>query len=187
VDAGGAAIALALSALFYVAAVQPAMDHRQTSATQHLRVAAAEQQAAGLQLQLQAAADQLAAMRHGQSGPTLEPVAALNRRLSEIAALAAAHRLDLAAIRPGAAVPVSRYIALPISLSGTGSFRNCVEFLHDLHDRLPDVSATALNLTAVEAGAAAPMARFQLELRWYAAGAAPAAVSTSAAVASLPQ
>jgi hypothetical protein len=180
VHAGGAAVVLALTALFYVAAVQPAISHWHAAATQGLRASASEQQVAMLQAEMQAAQTQLISLRIPDTGPTLQPMDALNRRLSEIASLAAEHRLNLAAVHPGAAVAARRCIVVPISLAGTGTFVQCVAFLHDLHDRLADVSTTAFDLTAVaDAGHPAPMAKFQLELRWYAAGAMPAPNATA--------
>lgn len=181
VDAGGAAIVLALSALFYVTVVQPVMNQRHAAGTLAVRAAVSEQQAAALQVELQSTAAKLAEMRGGVSGPTLEPVSALNRRLARIASLAAAHRLDLTAVHPAPAAPLSKYLAIPISLAGTGTFRHCVEFLHDLHEQLPDVSATAVNLNAApSAHDSAPVANFQLELRWYATAQVPAQGSASA-------
>ncbi len=70
-------------------------------------------------------------------------------------------------MQPGAVSVDSRYATLPIRLSGTGSYRDCVLFLHNLREQLRDTGVSTLSLSGNPEAPAAP-ATFQFELLWYA-------------------
>ncbi len=92
---------------------------------------------------------------------------ALNNRLARVAALATGRGLDIADIRPGAASFGSHCTTVPISLTGSGSFDNCVRYLHQLREQFRDTAVISVKLNGNPEDALAP-ASFQLELRWYA-------------------
>ena len=60
-----------------------------------------------------------------------------------------------------------QYATVPMELTGTGGFANCVRYLHELHEQLPDTTCTAVRLTGTPENPAA--AHFVFELSWHAA------------------
>jgi Tfp pilus assembly protein PilO len=92
----------------------------------------------------------------------------LNSRLALIIELASTSGIEIYQSRPGRMIDTPRYQAVPISLSGAGSFTDCAAFLHRLHETLGDTGVVAFELTG-KPEAPNTTASFRFELVWYAA------------------
>jgi len=179
IDGGGIVAIIVLSAIFYFAALDPVMQRREAAEAQQRMLVAQAQKAADAAIALHTAQDRLAEVQQAiaQSPQKLEPLRALNNRLAGITAAATARQLDIADIRPGAATAGAHYTTVPIAISGSGSFANCVRYLHDLHRSFGDTAVIGVRLMSngQDAPATSATLTFHLDLRWYAAGAAGAA------------
>jgi Tfp pilus assembly protein PilO len=116
-----------------------------------------------LRKQLEAARAQVAA-----SHVQLQSSEFLNSRLALIVELASSSGIEIYQSRPGKMIDTPRYQAVPISLSGVGSFTDCAAFLHRLHETLGDTGVVAFELTGKPEAPNTP-ASFRFELVWYAA------------------
>src|SRR5262249_49651250 len=70
-------------------------------------------------------------------------------------------------VEPGPIRQESRFQAMPLRLTGSGSYRGCVQFLHDLRDALHDTTIVDFRLTGTPE-ANASLITFDLNLCWYA-------------------
>jgi Tfp pilus assembly protein PilO len=174
IDGAGVVAIIVLSAIFYFAALNPMMQKRDAAEAQRLLLAAQAEKATDAAAALHAAQDRLLLVQKqiAESPQKLEPVRALNNRLAGITAAATARQLDIADIRPGAAAVGLHYTTVPIAISGSGSFADCVRYLHDLHRKFGDTAVIGVRLigNAQDATPTSALLAFHLDLRWYAAG-----------------
>jgi Tfp pilus assembly protein PilO len=170
IDAAGIGAILAMVGLLYFAALRPMMDHRDAVAVQRQLLDAQDQKAADAAASLKTARQRLSDVQRqiADNPQKLEPLRALNNRLAKITTAAAGQGLDLTDIRPGSASVAQHYTTVPITLTGAGSFRNCVRYLHTLHERFGDIAVVSVKITGTPSDTSKP-ATFQLDLRWYAA------------------
>lgn len=170
IDGIGATACAALVAVLVFGGVLPLMHHRGDAEAhrrdfvrQRQRVAAAKASVARLERQLNAAQADLA-----RYPVRLEDARRVNHRLARITDLATGRGLEVQGVEPGGVTRGPRYQTIALKLTGNGGYRGCVQFLHDLHDQLPDTAVTAVRLSGnpQEDGA---RSTFDFELRWYAA------------------
>lgn len=178
-DAGGAAVLLALLVIFHYGALRPALGSHQEMDAQRQQMSVLQRQASSAAAELETANVQLERLRLAvaENPIKLESPAAINSRLAKITELAAGNRLDISDIRPGNAVNAGRYATILISLSGTGRFRDCVYYVHQLHEQLPDTAVTGMKLVGGTGQSNQP-ATFQLTLNWYAAADAQGTINS---------
>jgi Tfp pilus assembly protein PilO len=178
VDAIGSLAVVGLSALFYFAALAPLLAHQKTADAEQDGLQIAKSKVAEVAVELQTANARLASQRKliADNPLKLESIGELNNRLARITALATAGGLDIAGLRPNTPVNGAQYATVPMELTGTGGFANCVRYLHELHEQLPDTTCTAVRLTGTPENPAA--AHFVFELSWHAAGDTVAATPT---------
>jgi hypothetical protein len=177
IDGAGVTAILVVSAIFYFAALRPMLDQREQAAAQQRQLAMQAQKASDAATALHTAQDRLELVQKqiAENPQKLEPLRALNNRLAGITAAATARQLDIADIRPGSALNGAHYTTVPIAISGSGSFANCVRYLHDLHEKFGDTAVTGVRLTGGaqdQASTTAAPLTFRFELRWYAAATA---------------
>jgi Tfp pilus assembly protein PilO len=170
VDGAGAAACAAVVAALVFGGLLPLLHHRGDAearrhdlVTQRQRAGAAKASLAKLEKQLAEARSDLA-----RYPVRLEDARRVNHRLARITDLATARGLEVQGVEPGAVTRGPRYQTIALKLTGNGGYRGCVQFLHDLHDQLPDTAVTAVRLAGNPQQDGAP-STFDFELRWYAA------------------
>lgn len=173
IDAAGMAVCLAITILGVLVVVQPAVRVRMDHASlrdelQTLRQQVAELKGARTRLQdeLRRLDDRLAANRLQLQGPEY-----LNTRMARIIESAASSGIVIDETRSEPAGRAELYQAVPVELSGSGSYPGCTAFLHSLREQLPDTGVVSFELTG-NPGRAAERGRFRFNLVWYAALAA---------------
>jgi Tfp pilus assembly protein PilO len=173
IDAAGVGACLAITILGVLVVVQPAVRVRMDQASLReelltLREQVAELEGARTRMkeELGRLDDRLAANRLQLQGPEH-----LNTRMARIIESAASSGIVIDETRSGQAGRAELYQAVPVELSGTGSYPGCTAFLHGLHDQLPDTGVVSFELTG-NPGRAAERGRFRFNLVWYAALAA---------------
>lgn len=184
IDAAGGLACLALLAAFLFGALFPLLHRREDVGARRRDLAAQRQRVASAQSSAQSLRKQLAAAE-GELSRTpvhLEDARRINHRLAMLNELAAAHGLEIDGVLPGAMVRGARYQTIALKLNGTGTYRGCVEFLHELHEALPDTAVQAFTLSG-NTQEKQTRADFDFELRWYAAPARPPSGVTAAAAA----
>jgi Tfp pilus assembly protein PilO len=167
IDAIGVAACLSVTALAYLTLVRPAVNGYEQSARlgsqlaeRSVAVADARRSLAAVRASLDetlAAVDRLPLR--------LEPSAQVNRRLAQLADLAADAGLELHQMQPDPARSGDRYDIVPIALTGTGDYRRVTRFIRSIHDRFADISVVDFELAPGNAGER--LARFDLGLAWY--------------------
>lgn len=170
IDVAGATACAALVAALLFGGILPLLHHRGDAAarrrellSQRQRVATAKASVAKLQQQLALAQEELA-----RYPIRLEDARRVNHRLARITDLATARGLEVQGVEPGGITRGPRYQTIALKLTGAGGYRGCVQFLHDLHEQLPDTAVTAVRLSGnPQEEIARPT--FDFELRWYAA------------------
>jgi Tfp pilus assembly protein PilO len=178
IDGLGLLAVAALSALFYFVGIGPLLEHQKAAAAQQQELQMKQIAAAAAATDLQTANARLADQRKliADNPLKLQSLADLNNRLARITALATAGGLDIANLHPQAPIDGTQYATVPMELAGTGGFADCVRYLHDLHEQLPDTTCTAVRLSG-SADTPAP-AHFIFELNWHAASQGIAAMPT---------
>jgi Tfp pilus assembly protein PilO len=170
IDAIGLAVCVLLTLLVYLGAIRPIRQRYGAVQARRAELDAKSQQArklaqqhAAIERRLKAVADQLA------RGP-LQPVPStrVNQRIAQVTDLACRCGLKVDEVRPGKTQSLPHFDAVPIRLSGMGSYANCVQLLHLLRRSFPDKVVTHLELSGSPAGRER-QARLRVDLVWYAA------------------
>lgn len=168
-----AGVCLLLSAAAYWGGLRPMIQERREQRAQQQQLREQHQQLQERSRQLQQLRQQLALTEQAVASEPLrlEPLTALNQRVAQITGLAGRCGLEVDQIRPGASVAGVHYYTVPIHIEGRGEFHAGVDFLHRLHESLPDVAVPVLSLQGRGAGGSPA---FRFELTWYAAPPTPA-------------
>lgn len=172
IDAAALLTCAALSAGVFFAGLKPLLDTRAVMAQQRQQLAAQHEAASTSSALLLALRQQLSQTERAvQSDPLrLKPVDALNQRVAEITQLAQSGGLQIEKVRPSASVAGEHYQTVKIELAGAGSFQASSQFIHALHQNLPDIAVESLALEGRPVRPGQPAAPgFRLELCWYAA------------------
>jgi Tfp pilus assembly protein PilO len=177
IDGIGLLVAAGLSALFYFAGIGPLLEHQKAAVAAQQELQMKQIAASDAAVDLQTANARLADQRKliADNPLKLQSIADLNNRLARITAMATAGRLDIANLQPHAPIDGTQYATVPMELTGTGGFADCVRYLHDLHQELPDTTCTAVRLSG---SADTSAAHFVFELNWHAASQGVAAMPT---------
>lgn len=173
IDAAGIGVCLAITILGFLVVVRPAIRVRMDQASLRDELQTLQQQFARLDEArtrmndgLGRLDDRLAANRLQLQGPEY-----LNTRMARIIESAATSGIVIDETRSESAGRAELYQAVPVELSGTGSYPGCTTFLHGLHEQLPDTGIVSFELTG-HPGRAAERGQFRFNLVWYAALAA---------------
>jgi Tfp pilus assembly protein PilO len=168
IDLAGAAIALAIGAIAYWAAILPVNNARLILSEQRKSLQDSEK---AFQETTAATADLRAEFAHLRETLGANPVklgasANVNSEISHLTELATGLGLKVAEILPGEATYSRQYGSVPIHLTGSGSFRAWTSFAHRLCTDCPDVwvDSFVLNGKPDTPGA---WADFAVDLVWF--------------------
>jgi Tfp pilus assembly protein PilO len=177
-DAGAIACFLALSAVFAVATLRPAMaraererEERETLATKTVALREADDALASAVKQRSSLRDQRGSM------VTLGTISDLNARLAEIPVVAETHGVAVSEVVPGTPQQRGRLTRVPLRVAGVASFRSFSAMLAELHANHRDLEVTAFSIDAEGSGRDSG-ARFSLAMVWHTTS-APAAAQTA--------
>jgi Tfp pilus assembly protein PilO len=170
IDALGASICIALTALLYFGAVHPRsadatmLSGRQAELVEQMNTArqlAASR--AAVTRRVEAAQDAL--LHHDLK---LDRTARLNHRLARMSDLAAECGLHVDEIHVGDSTPQTYYQTVALELKCRADFRQAVLFLRSLHRTAPDVGVWSFTLSGNPRDAATA-ATAEFDLAWFAA------------------
>ena len=170
IDALGLGACIAIVAAGYFLGLAPLLHYQTNVMARHHLLAGQRQKVVSAQGSLRQLKGQLAALQSIESQDVLKPgkLVRINSRLEQITSLAAARGLEIKDVEPGMTRQESHYQVVPLRLNGTGSFRGCTGFLHDLRHSLHDMTVVGFRLSGTPQAAGAPV-NFNLELCWYTA------------------
>jgi Tfp pilus assembly protein PilO len=167
IDAAGAAVILAVTALVYCAGIRPTLHRRAHAAgdrarlrDQRLKCTETSDLATEIQNQLLDTQKALA-----KSAIQLQPASRVNQRVAGIADLATKTKLKIDDVRLGPSSCASRYTAVPITLAGTGTYQTCITFLHALNKAYPDTCVSTSDVSS-DPGDPTGVATFKFDLLW---------------------
>ena len=166
----GLGVCAALTVAAYLVIVNPIIKSESERAVAQAQIDEQRERAGSLDAansQLRAQLDR-ARREVAASHVQLQSSEFLNSRLALIVELASTSGIEIYQTRPGRMVDTPRYQAVPVSLSGVGSFTDCAAFLHRLHETLADTGVVAFELTGKPETPNAS-ASFRFDLVWYAA------------------
>ena len=168
IDAIGAVICVAFSLAFYLAGVRPLLQHHSARAEARMQYSAQRGESRRLSILLNDLESRRTEARKmlEESPLRLQTVSRANHRIAEMTGLATESGMILKEIQPRRLLAGTRYDVLPIWLSGSGDYPNCVAFLHRLREAFPDTGVISLELTGNPIDPADSGA-FQALLEWY--------------------
>ena len=166
----GCAALLALSALAYFVGAAPLIERHNSVAQQRADLNAAREKSLLASKSLAAVQRDLArAEQQDAANPLrLQPSQTLNQRLALVNELAAETGAPLDDLQPGHETDSVYYGTLPIRVAGGGSFTTFAALLQRLHERCPDSSVSAFDVSGTPRDGDAP-AKFSFQLLWYTA------------------
>lgn len=97
----------------------------------------------------------------------LQLAAFRNERLAQLTELAAKSGLNVDGIQTRKLTQLKRYDMVPITLTGSGMFPDCVKFLHQLNQRFPDTGVKAFTIQGTP-GVKPKVSNFKFDMVWYA-------------------
>lgn len=171
VDLAGLGVFLLLSLGAYWIGVVPLIRQAEAVESQKQQLVEEVQHASKLIASRRAMKKQLAEAQQAIKAGAfeLQAVKHLNHYLARLTDLATASQLTLHEIQPGEATQGEHYWSVPVMMSGTGYYRTCAQFLHQLHETLPDTRLSSLKLSVSAGDVYRPAAKFRFGLVWHAA------------------
>jgi len=170
-DIAALALCLGITAVGYLAVIQPILDVRATRRSERSELAAKQEQLTRHTITVSSLSKDLANLKKAAGElPAIQalPLQQSNQRLADLTHLAAQANLNVDELRTAAVVQCDRFQVVPIHLSGTGAFQKCSSFLHQVRQAFPDTAVSALTI-ARQPGMPAEDATFRIQLSWYAA------------------
>lgn len=192
IDAAGLAALALLTGAAYLAVVEPALDAQRRLELEKSESVKAEQKADQAASELADAQRQLVTLERELDTMAVElrSRSAINKQIDRLTGIASDSGVKLTRIAPGEQWGNQWFTAVPIAMSGTGTFAAGGAFLERVRGDCPDVSVRGLKLagqplTAVRAPAEtpraenaktenpnqddAPVTTIEIEFVWYAA------------------
>ena len=168
IDAAGVAGCILIVVIGYLFVIAPVFRQNASVLAQHRQLAVLRQKSSAASGNVRQLKGQIESLKHIASHDTLKAASAVrpNARLAEITSLAETRGLTIKGVEPGQSRSESHFQVTPLRLTGTGSFRGCVQFLHDLRRSLDDTVVVDFRL----AGGGEPgesQIAFDLNLCWY--------------------
>jgi Tfp pilus assembly protein PilO len=170
IDLAGVAVCIAMLAAGYVTALGPLLHHKaQVVASTHA-LALQHQKVQNAQQTLRKLKQEMAGLQSFQDQDVLQSgkLVRINTRLGQITSMAAIRGLEVKGVEPGALRQEPHDQVMPLRLTGTGSFRGCMSFLHDLRQSMHDTTVAGFRLSGTPGAAGVPI-NFNLDLCWYTA------------------
>jgi Tfp pilus assembly protein PilO len=170
IDLAGIGACVAILGLGYFFLFGPLLHHKSDVMARNRALATQRQKVIAAQGNARQLKPQLASLRTLSAQDVLQPGKAvrINSRLEQITSLAATRGLEIKGVEPGLSRQESHYQVVPLRLTGTGSFRGCMRFLHDLRQSLHDTTVIAFQLNGTPEARGTPVS-FSLDLCWYTA------------------
>jgi Tfp pilus assembly protein PilO len=171
IDAAGALLCAAATAVAYFGGVRPFLTGRAAFARQQQQLAEKRRQAAELSASVASAQQQLAAAHKAleASRVRLQPASTVNGKIAWLTRLVGECRLETHNIEVGQAKRGARYDTVAIVLTGSGRYPDCAAFITRLCAAAPDTGVASFTLSGRPEQTGAEAA-FRFELVWYAAG-----------------
>ncbi len=170
IDAGGIAACLLASLMGYMMLVHPLLQQRAVAAGMQHEMDTRQQKAGELESSVAAAKERLTAARQelAASVVQLEPATHINKRIAGVTGFFSHCELHIDDVQTGRVSNGPQYDLVPITLLGRGGYRQCVQLLHGLCAKYPDMSVMRIELSG-NPGQPADAGKFRFELFWYAA------------------
>jgi Tfp pilus assembly protein PilO len=178
IDTVGVGACLLASLMGYMAIVNPLLEKRSTAVERQREMETRQQKATELESAVAAAQERLTAARRqlAAGAVQLDSAAHINKRIAGVTEFFSRCALHVDDVQTGRVSSGPQYDLVPITILGRGGHRQCVQFLHGLSSKYPDMNVMRIELSGnpaepVDSG------KFRLELFWYAApsGSAPKA------------
>ena len=169
-DAAGATVCLLLVIGGYFFAIAPVFHAREVASAQHRQLAGLRQKSSAALGNVRRLKSQIEVMKSAASHDALKSATAVrpSSRFQEITSLAESRGLTIKGVEPGKARSDAHFQVTPLRLVGAGSFRGCVQFLHDLRRSLDDTVVMDFRLTGGGEGGETKI-DFDVNLCWYTA------------------
>jgi Tfp pilus assembly protein PilO len=168
IDAYGAAATIALSIAFYVFGVSPLRVRHELVRSRSMELASKSAEAGELAGKMRSLAARVTSLQNQSIDHPLhlQSIGRLNHRLAEVTAAAGECGLDVNNIQPQQPLVGRRHSMVPIELSGTGSYRSCVEFMRQFHSRFVDSGIAGFALSRALGETGVPTT-FRFRVIWY--------------------
>jgi ribosomal protein L29 len=179
IDAAGIGVCVLASLLGYLTLVHPLVQQRAAAAGREREMEIRQQKASELESAVAATKERLTTARQQLAAGAfqLESAAHINKRIAGVTEFFSRCELHVDDVQTGRVSNGLQYDLVPITILGRGGHQRCVQLLHGLCSKYPDMSVMRLELSGNPAESA-DSGKFRLELFWYAApsGSAPKAV-----------
>lgn len=168
IDAAGVGACLAAAVLAYYVGISPLLEQRRLASIEQQELGVRQSRAAEIQDSIDELNVRLRVLREKltDTDTKLAPVEMVNIRVAELTILLTGCSLAVDDINIGKAAKGRHCETVPIQISGRGGYVHCVQFLHSLSERLPDIHVASLNLKRSPAGQQEQHA-FEFDLVWY--------------------
>lgn len=170
IDAVGFGVCALVSLAVHLAWVHPFLEQRALQIKQRSALAAQRQEGSRLSESLAAARGQLEVIAEelARSRFDIDSVDHINKRIAALTTFFSDCQLSVDNVQAGDPHNGQPYLVVPISVTGTGTCRQCTRFLHRFAREFADMSVAAIALTGSPAKVGGQES-FQLELLWHAA------------------
>lgn len=179
IDAAGIGACVLASLIGYVTLVNPFVQKRSAAAGLQREMETRQQKATELESAVAAARERLTAagQQLAASAVQLESATHINKRIAGVTEFFSGCELHVDDVQTGRVSSGLQYDLVPITILGRGGHQQCVQLLHGLCSKYPDMSVMRIELSGNPVQPA-DSGKFRLELFWYAApsGSAPKAV-----------
>jgi Tfp pilus assembly protein PilO len=169
VDIGGALACAALSLIACFLAVSPLLRQRTALAQQRQQMTDQSQQATQMRAEQRQFAAKVARIRAELATYDLhlQPAARVNQQIAQITSIAGECRLEVSDVQPLPTVHTARHAIVPIELSGTGAFRDCLRFLHRFDQLFADSGVATLELSSIPSSEGSALVSFHFRVHWF--------------------
>jgi len=173
-DLIGGAVCAALTLGVYLVGVVPLLDARAAYEADEKAFVAEQAKANQMETTLRTLQTRLetARQRSAESHVHLRPLSTAPLHVAQISQLAEACGLQVDDMQTGTPSPGAFAIAVPVHLTGTGTYTACTLFLSRLREALPETRVEAFALTG-SGNDATGAASFRMDLAWHARLKAP--------------
>jgi len=173
-DAAGAALCLAFTALVYFVGLDPLWQRYNEFTQQQSDVELKRQHTTLSAASLAAMHRKLGVLQQqlADSPTRLKPSTMINNRIAELTDLASRSSIKIEDISPARPFHGQRFDIVPLKVAGSGTYRTCTLFIHNLRKTFPDTSVASFSLSGNPSDPTEP-SKFEFNLEWYASPAAP--------------
>ena len=168
IDPFGVALCISLTVALYALVVQPLSETQASHGNAQEERTGNREKILALETVIAELKDALRTTQQGleQSQANLRPMPQMNQRMAELTQLFGDCQLSIDNIQIGEASEGAQRPTVPVSIIGTGAYRQCVVFLHRLRKEFSDFTLT----TIVVSGTPTTMDdrdTFHFELAWF--------------------